>query len=135
MVDIVNGVLVRNGHVLMALRAKSRSTYPAKWSFPGGHVEEGETLSAALSRELVEEIGVRPLSERCIAKLSAEADSRNADVVFHIFAIEAWTGEPANLGNEHDQLAWFSLDEAKAIINLALEAYREVFDELRCGCA
>lgn len=31
------------------------------WSFPKGHVEEGESFEAAAQRELFEECGIRPL--------------------------------------------------------------------------
>src|SRR5436309_1462601 len=62
MTDIVNGLLLRNGTVLLARRSAGRQAYPNRWSFPGGHVEAGESLDDALIRELREEIGVTPLS-------------------------------------------------------------------------
>jgi 8-oxo-dGTP diphosphatase len=45
---IVNALFVRDGMVLLARRSPHRSTYPGLWSFPGGHVEQGETLAEAL---------------------------------------------------------------------------------------
>ncbi|MBC6445286.1 MAG: NUDIX domain-containing protein [Alphaproteobacteria bacterium GM202ARS2] len=132
MIHIVNGLLIQNGHVLMALRAASRHTYPGTWSFPGGHVENGETFPAALTRELKEEIGVRPLSETHLATLTDEANGLDSNVAFHLYAVEAWRGEPTNLGDEHERLSWLSLEEAKDMPNLALEAYREVLRKLQC---
>ena len=41
------------GRVLMILSPRG------DWEFPGGQVEEGETLMAALEREVMEETGVR----------------------------------------------------------------------------
>lgn len=41
------------GRVLMVLSPRR------DWEFPGGQVEEGETLTAALEREVMEETGVR----------------------------------------------------------------------------
>src|SRR5437667_5927330 len=55
MTDIVNGLLLRNGAVLLARRSAGRQAYPNRWSFPGGHVEAGESLDDALIRELREE--------------------------------------------------------------------------------
>jgi NUDIX domain len=58
--NIVNGLLVRQGTVLLAKRSLHRKAYPGLWSFPGGHVEENEPLLEALARELREEIGIVP---------------------------------------------------------------------------
>ena len=70
MVDIVNGLLLRDRQVLMARRSANRRLSPNTWSFPGGHVEEGETLEQALTRELSEEIGVSPKTARLLTMLN-----------------------------------------------------------------
>ncbi|MGH9795343.1 MAG: NUDIX hydrolase [Candidatus Acidiferrales bacterium] len=49
----VGGVVIRDGHVLLARRA--RAPLEGQWSIPGGHVEWGETLEQAVVRELREE--------------------------------------------------------------------------------
>jgi ADP-ribose pyrophosphatase YjhB (NUDIX family) len=53
----VGAVIFRGGEVLLVRRGQE----PAKdsWSLPGGLVELGETLSAALQREVAEETGLR----------------------------------------------------------------------------
>src|SRR5436190_8776587 len=58
--NIVNALFVRDGAVLLVRRSPHRSTYPGFWSFPGGHVEPGESLAEALVREVREEVGVVP---------------------------------------------------------------------------
>lgn len=44
------------GRVLLILR--DRPPMPAVWTFPGGHVEWGETVTAAARREIAEETGL-----------------------------------------------------------------------------
>jgi 8-oxo-dGTP diphosphatase len=57
----VGALIFQRGRILMALRGKE----PLKdwWSLPGGAVEAGETLDAAIRREVLEETGliVQPL--------------------------------------------------------------------------
>jgi 8-oxo-dGTP diphosphatase len=53
---VVAALLERRGHVLLAQRRADQS-FPLAWEFPGGKVEPGESLEAALAREIREEIG------------------------------------------------------------------------------
>jgi len=55
---IVSALLVRDGAVLLAKRSPAKRAYPNTWSLPGGHVEPGEALDAALVREVGEEVGL-----------------------------------------------------------------------------
>ncbi len=54
---VVAAVVVEDGRILVAQRA--RGAQAGKWEFPGGKVEAGETLRAALVRELQEELAVK----------------------------------------------------------------------------
>lgn len=128
MPDIVNAVLIRGGEVLLAKRAAGRTSYPNSWSFPGGHVRAGESLEEALSREMSEEIGVRPERASLLRTLT---DPVRRDVTYHLFAVDAWSGgEPRLVGEEHSKLAWFTFGLAATIPRLALKDYRVVFGEL-----
>jgi 8-oxo-dGTP diphosphatase len=51
----VSAAVWRHGRVLLVQRAKPPL---GMWAFPGGHVEPGERLQDALSRELLEETGL-----------------------------------------------------------------------------
>lgn len=131
---IVNAILVRNGTILLARRGTHRKACPSLWSFPGGHVEPGETLDAALLRELGEEIGVVPTAFRPIGTI-ADAGAASADaVVSHLDVVQAWSGgEPVMLGDEHVKLRWLDLDLAAELPDLALAEYPGLFAQLRHG--
>lgn len=126
--NIVNGLLVEKGAVLLARRSPFRPSYPGLWSFPGGHVEHGETLLEALKRELREEIDVEPIAARLIATIR-DPNSRPSDRIdYHMFAVTRWTNaEPKMLGDEHSELEWFLLAQAETLPDLALEEYRPLF--------
>ena len=52
----VAAIVRRGDSILMGLRKGSRGA--GTWSFPGGHLEVGETLTGCASRELLEETGI-----------------------------------------------------------------------------
>ncbi len=117
---IVNALLLQGANILLARRSATRKAYPDVWSFPGGHVELGETLEEALTREAGEEIGIMPLA---YFPLGTIADP-NASATYHMFGVTSWKGEPTILDDEHTELTWFDLAEAAILPDLALEAYR-----------
>ena len=46
------------GRVLLCRMAPDRGVFPGQWALPGGGVEPGERLEAALRREVREELGI-----------------------------------------------------------------------------
>ncbi|MPY67838.1 NUDIX domain-containing protein [Deinococcus sp. SDU3-2] len=107
---VLCGVLVREGRVLLCHRRADRAWYPDVWDLPGGHTEAGESPQATLSRELREELG----TEVRQASLLRREVTPEADLSFWL--VESWTGTPANLApEEHDEVAWFTLEEAGAL--------------------
>jgi len=129
--NIVNGVLVRQGSVLLARRSLHRKAYPGLWSFPGGHAEENESLLEPLARELREEIGIVPTTTASVGSI-ADPNSQPSDHIdYHIYAVTSWAGgEPKMIGHEHTELTWFTLRNAIALPDLALEGYKALFKTL-----
>ena len=128
--QIVNGLLVRDQHVLMARRSPTRQHYPDSWSFPGGHVEHDETLEDALVRELTEEISVHAVSWAHLSRFDHISTKHDQSVSFHYFRINEWHGQPKNLGDEHTEIRWFLAAEAAAMDDLAFPNYRDILGAL-----
>ena len=104
----VSAVIFRDGKILLVRRAKS----PAKgfYSLPGGRVEFGETLHAALHREVDEETGL----EIEIAGLAGWREvvpgtSGGGHYLIMSFAAR-WTGNEPVLNDEHDDFRWLAPD-------------------------
>ena len=115
---------MRNGQVLLGLRAPHRRSYPNRWDVLGGLVESGETVEQALVRELGEEVGVVPLRWTLLGSMTDPRNERGA-AVYHMHAVTAWSGQgPAILDDEHTRLEWFDVAAACALPDLALDEYR-----------
>ena len=56
--SVVGGILIKEEKVILTKRAPSIKNFPNYWEFPGGKVEDGETLVQALIRELHEELNI-----------------------------------------------------------------------------
>jgi mutator protein MutT len=129
MATVVGGFLMRDGKLLLGLRAPDRLFAPNCWDSIGGHVEDGETLDQALVRELREEIGVEITDFERV--MQTVIDDPEGPIAFTIYRVTAWRGEPSLANPEHTALGWFTLQEASALPNLASDRYREVFHLLQ----
>ncbi|RJK94823.1 NUDIX domain-containing protein [Vallicoccus soli] len=108
MQQVVVGLLVEDGRVLLALRSRARRAHPGRWALPGGHVEPGEAPGAALVRELHEELGITVLAHdpEPLHVLAPGLDAGGATAL-SVHRVRRWRGEPANLlPGEHDALRW-----------------------------
>jgi len=86
---------------LLAQRPEGKA-YAGYWEFPGGKVEEGETLLHALERELHEELGIKVSC--AYPWLTCLHIYTHATVRLNFFRITEWQGEL--YGKENQQLSW-----------------------------
>jgi 8-oxo-dGTP diphosphatase len=109
--EIVAGLLVRDGRVLLCHRSAGRRWYPDVWDFPGGHVEGREMPIKALARELEEELGI--LIQQPGPELMRVVEPEFA---LSIWLVERWVGDPVNASpSEHDDLGWFDVSEVSGL--------------------
>jgi 8-oxo-dGTP diphosphatase len=80
-----------DGSVLLAQRPPGKA-YAGYWEFPGGKVEAGESLEAALARELQEELGIA-IAAPC-RWITRVFEYPHATVRLNFFRVFAWAGEP-----------------------------------------
>ena len=102
LVSVAAAVILRgDGKVLLAQRLQG-TPYPGYWEFPGGKLEPGESASAALVRELHEELGITV--RRSAPWLTQRYDYPHANVELHFFRVFDWHGEPH--GRDGQTIAW-----------------------------
>ena len=107
----VGGIAVVGGALLMVRRANPPEA--GRWSVPGGRVEPGESVTAAVERELWEETGLRV---RC-GSLLGWAERRGHDHHFVILDFEVTTTGPRVpvAGGDAAEVAWVPLAEVAGL--------------------
>ncbi|MGW5438738.1 NUDIX hydrolase [Nocardia asteroides] len=106
---VVGAVVVRNERVLILRRRRSDSL-SGRWELPSGVVEPGESLDAALTREVAQETGLRVTE---ITDYLGDFDylsGRGARTRQFTFAVEVAEVGPVSLTG-HDMHLWPRLTE------------------------
>lgn len=85
----VSACVWRDGRALIIQRGKP--PLPGLWSLPGGHVEAGETVAAAASRELEEETGVTAELSHLVGIFDLIRRDAAGNISMH-YAIACFTG-------------------------------------------
>lgn len=110
--EVVVGALVRDGRVLLAHRRPDKRAYPNVWDLPGGVIEAGESELDALTRELVEELGVHIVTDSASQLCRLTAGPSEEPAILNAWLVRDWQGTPANVApEEHDDIGWFTVDE------------------------
>ena len=105
-ISIVAAIIRRDDQILITKRP-DHVHLAGLWEFPGGKVESGESLEAALHREIREELGVEITVDREFFSVAHEYPDKS--VHLHFFDCTILRGEPQPL--EVADLRWVKAAE------------------------
>jgi ADP-ribose pyrophosphatase YjhB (NUDIX family) len=112
----VGALIIRRNSILLVQRA--RNPLKGYWSLPGGLIEPGETIEAALKREVLEETGliVRPkkmfeIFERIMLDVEGRAEYH---YILHDYLCTVVGGD-LKAGDDAGHVAWVPRDRLKAL--------------------
>ena len=107
--DTPNSVLVivqKGNKILVVERSKTDQWMPLHWSYPGGHIQKGETPYYAAKRELEEETGLKPKT----VVYKGIRDTTNGKM--YIYLCDEFDGD-VKLNFEHSDRKWVTYDEVE----------------------
>mgnify|MGYP002005410769 CR=1 FL=1 len=119
---VVCGILIWNDKVLIGKRKLTNQHQPGKWEFPGGKMEEGETIDETIIREFKEELDIEIYPFHEFRTLNDE------NIEFTPMTVRLVGGKAKLLEHEEikfvDKKEFFKMDLTK----LSKEAGRILFD-------
>lgn len=120
---IVKVLLVNeDGEVLFLRRSPTDTRRPGQWDLPGGNVERGEDIQAALIRETAEESGIA--IHRPVVVFAISEPRPPFGYPSWIFCAEKVRGRAAvGLSYEHDAYQWMTIREAVKCIEYDLHRH------------
>jgi mutator protein MutT len=136
----VGAVIIDKGQVLLVKRG--HPPLEGQWSFPGGGVELGESLEAAVVRETREETGLAVRVGPVVEVLSRVERTDDGRVQYHYVIIDylcSAIGGTLACGSDADDACWVREDElarlettaaVKAVVRKAIRLHTSTSDFL-----
>ncbi len=104
---IVTAGIIRKGSKILIARRSPKKHLAGFWEFPGGKIEEDETLEECLSRELKEELGITVNVGEFFMENSHKYGEN--EILLKAFFCEYVLGDIVL--NDHDKINWVEIIE------------------------
>lgn len=98
--------------VVLQYRSPERYKKWSGYAFPGGHIEEGESLAESVIREIYEETSLTIANPKLVAVKDWEPDEGGRYIVFCYKATE-FTGQLRS--SEEGEVSWFAMDQLEKL--------------------
>jgi len=102
---------LENGKLVLQYRSREK-THWAGYAFPGGHIEEGESLVESVIREIEEETGLTIFNPQLAAVKNWQLENGTRYIVFCYKATE-FTGQLRS--SEEGEVSWVEKDQLKKL--------------------
>jgi 8-oxo-dGTP diphosphatase len=114
-VEVAAAVLLRaDGSEFLLAQRPAGKVYAGYWEFPGGKVEPGESVRAALVRELHEELGITVTA--CAPWLTRVFTYPHATVRLNFWRVTGWDGEIGSVAPlEHSAVDWLACGKTATV--------------------
>ncbi len=133
----VAGAVVDGGKVLLIRRG--REPMVGSWTLPGGALETGETMLEGVTREVLEETGLRVRPLELLALLDRIVRDESGAVEYH-YVLMDWLCEVddasgaerqvAHAGSDAQEVAWVDAEVLAAMVEVDEATRRVVTDAL-----
>ncbi len=117
------GIITKDDKILLFRRIKDNEEY---FVFPGGGVEEGETIEDAVIRELKEELCINVTLDKFLFDIYVEPNPHENGRTSYFYLVTEFSGKPKLGGPEKDRMnknnqyypEWHKISDLKGMTNL-----------------
>ena len=110
--DVVACYAQFDGKFVMLQRQGHKSS-PNQWGLPAGKVDEGETISQAMKREIMEETGIELAESDLHYFDSLYVRNLGTDIYYHMFSVNLNALPKVVINSaEHKDFNWFTPEES-----------------------
>jgi 8-oxo-dGTP pyrophosphatase MutT (NUDIX family) len=95
-----------DGRYLVLKRGEHEVAYPGMYIFPGGKVEDNETVDEALANEIEEETGLKMKPGKILVKDGTFVRPDGQSVKVFSYLVEVEKTEPVTLSDDHTDYRW-----------------------------
>ena len=113
-VHVAIGIVINARNEVLIDKRPNHLEMGGWWEFPGGKVEENESVEVALKRELKEEIGITVLG--CRPFLKSEFSCPDKLLILDAWIIETFEGKPQGL--EGQVIRWLTIEHLSTLHNM-----------------
>lgn len=121
-IGVSAGAMIINdqGQVLLCKRSQSASNEKECWENPGGGVEFGETLEAAMRREIKEELGIEVDIIQQFPAANHILPQENQHWVATTFLVKIKSGYTPSIKEPHkcDAIEWFDINDLPSPLSI-----------------
>lgn len=107
------GAVVRDAAGRLLLVRRARPPAQGSWSLPGGRVEPGETVEAAVVREVLEETGLVVTPGPLVGTVERAAPTGGVYVIDDLLC--ELQGGSLRAGDDAADVGWFTTDEVRTL--------------------
>lgn len=108
------GIILKDKNKILLVQRCNSDWMSNYWNFPGGLLEENETLAAAAAREIYEEVNatVNQTDFTLQHVLHVHKNEKNTkDIIGFYFMAETWQGPIINKEpDKHSDVQWFDIN-------------------------
>ena len=129
-VSVVAVIRNKQGRYLLLKRSEREIAYPGFYTFPGGKVEDNDSIEETLEKEILEETRLKITARKILLKDKSFVRPDGQTVKVFSYLCEVEKDKPVKISKDFTDYKWVSLVNLKNIKHVGIEEELRKAEEL-----